>query len=429
MPPILSCFRPAWFALFVAAASTCAVAGTVGPGGHDLVAKEAVASTAATAAVEKAASGDAASGKSASETATTQKAATGKAATGKAATEKVSATIRAPEKVAEAGPATEPAATRATPQLLVDPMERLRQRLAEKLAARRAQVGARDDELQVITKAPAAAVVPAASVATSVATSKTPSAGAAPVRHAAALGRGAAATAGPKQSAAAPRPTDWSYGGSGGPDAWATVEPEYAACGTGRRQSPIDIKGGIQVDLEPVHFDYRPGGFSVLDTGHTVQVNTAKGNAIEVLGRRYELVEFHFHRPSESLVDGKRFDMEVQLTHKDAQGRLAVVAVLLDQGGAQPVVQTVWNNLPLEAHADLPARALLDPAGLLPAERGYFTYLGSLTNPPCTGDVLWMVMKQPVSVSQEQIAIFEHLYPMNARPVQAAGGRLIKGSN
>lgn len=427
MPLIRFCLHLAWFALLGAATSTSAVAGTVVAGGHDAVAKDAVvkdpvAATDAITGVEKAAP---------------KKAAPEKAESGAAASKKASATTSSLEKSAGSGPPTEPETARATPLLLVDPMERLRQRLAEKLAARRAQVGTRADELQVITKAPANAAGVSSADANPVAVVKTPAVGAPPVRHAAvappvrhatASGREAFAIAGPKRSVAA-QPIDWSYGGNGGPDVWSKVEPGFSACRTGRRQSPIDIKGGIRVDLEPVHFDYRPGGFSVLDTGHTVQVNPAKGNAIEVLGRRYELVEFHFHRPSETFVDGKRFDMEVQFTHKDAQGRLAVVAVLLDQGAAQPVVQTVWNNLPLEAHDDLPARATLDPAELLPAERGYFTYLGSLTAPPCTEDVLWMVIKQPVSVSQEQIAIFEHLYPMNARPVQPAGGRLVKGSN
>ena len=122
-------------------------------------------------------------------------------------------------------------------------------------------------------------------------------------------------------------------------------------------------------------------------------------------------------------------DMSLHLVHKDAEGRLAVVAVLLDRGSAHPIVQSVWNNLPLEKHETLEAPVALDLNQLLPADRRYYTFMGSLTTPPCTEGVLWLVMQQPVMVSQEQIALFSRLYPMNARPIQSAQGRLIKQSN
>lgn len=221
----------------------------------------------------------------------------------------------------------------------------------------------------------------------------------------------------------------WAYDGSGGPQAWADLSPQFSTCANGSRQSPIDIQGGIKVELDPVRFDYKPGGFRVIDTGQTVQVNVAAGSSIEVLGRHYELVEFHFHRPSEERIDGKQFDMVVHLVHKDLKGRLAVVAVLLERGSAQPLVQSVWNNLPLEKGDELAARVALDPNDLLPAGHGYYTYMGSLTTPPCSEGVLWMVMKEPVQISSEQLGIFARLYPMNARPIQSASGRLIKESN
>jgi carbonic anhydrase len=207
------------------------------------------------------------------------------------------------------------------------------------------------------------------------------------------------------------------------------MKPEFAKCSTGARQSPIDIRDGIKVNLDPVQFDYKPSGFRVIDNGHTVQVNVGQGNSIEVMGRRYELVQFHFHRPSEERIDGRQFDMVAHLVHKDIDGRLAVVAVLLDRGSAQPLVQTIWNNLPLEKGEEVAARSTIDLNDLLPAERNYFTYMGSLTTPPCSEGVLWMVMKQPVQLSAEQIGIFARLYPMNARPIQSVAGRLIKESN
>jgi carbonic anhydrase len=220
----------------------------------------------------------------------------------------------------------------------------------------------------------------------------------------------------------------WAYGGEGAPEHWGEIKPDYRLCKIGTRQSPIDIRDGIRVDLEPIRFDYRPSGFAVLDTGHTIQVNVEAGNALEVMGRRYELLQFHFHRPSEERINGRQFDMVAHLVHKDAEGRLAVVAVLLDRGMAQPLVQTVWNNLPLEKHEPLTSPGTLDPAKLLPEDRAYYTYMGSLTTPPCTEGVLWMVLRQPMQLSGEQIEIFAKLYPMNARPLQQGSGRLIKQS-
>lgn len=221
----------------------------------------------------------------------------------------------------------------------------------------------------------------------------------------------------------------WGYEGAGGPDHWADLKPEFSACARGSRQSPIDIRDGIKVDLDPIVFDYHPSGFRVIDTGHTVQVDVDPGNVIEVLGRRYELQQFHFHNPSEERIDGRRFAMVAHFVHKSADGRIAVVAVLLEPGGANAIVQAAWNNLPLERGEPVVARQRLELSALLPEDRGYYTYMGSLTTPPCSEGVLWMVMRQPLTVSADQIAIFARLYPMNARPVQQAAGRLIKQSN
>jgi carbonic anhydrase len=224
-------------------------------------------------------------------------------------------------------------------------------------------------------------------------------------------------------------PTHWDYEGAEGPDAWGKMRPEFSKCATGTRQSPIDIRGGIAVDLEPIRFDYRPSAFSVIDNGHTVQVNVEPGNSITITGKRYELTQFHFHRPSEERINGRQYDMVVHLVHKDVDGHLAVVAVLLDRGSAQAIVQTVWNNLPLEKGDEVRAGSRIDLSQLLPEDRRYYTYMGSMTTPPCSEGVLWMVMKQPVPISVEQVAIFSRLYPMNARPIQQADGRLIKESN
>jgi carbonic anhydrase len=223
----------------------------------------------------------------------------------------------------------------------------------------------------------------------------------------------------------------WGYAGDVGPDRWAELSPDNKLCAIGTRQSPIDIRDGLPVELEPISFDYRTTSFSVLDNGHTIQVNVAPGSGLTVMGRRYELLQFHFHRPSEERVNGKQFEMVAHLVHRDAQGRLAVVAVLLDRAKddkPQPLIQTVWANLPLEKGEALPAQVQIDLNQLLPTERGYFTYMGSLTTPPCTEGVLWMVLRQPVALSAQQLGIFARLYPMNARPLQAGSGRIIKES-
>ncbi len=221
----------------------------------------------------------------------------------------------------------------------------------------------------------------------------------------------------------------WSYGGDGGPAEWGKLQSGFSLCGNGKRQSPIDIRGGVKVDLEPIRFDYRPTGFNVVDNGHTVQANLGGGNSIEVAGRRYELVQFHFHRPSEERINGRQYEMVAHLVHKDLDGRLAVVAVLMDQGRQHPMVQLVWNSLPLEKKEETMSPVPIDMNLMLPEDRRYYTYMGSLTTPPCSEGVLWLVLKQPAQLSVEQLAVFAKLYPMNARPIQQASGRMIKESN
>ncbi len=244
----------------------------------------------------------------------------------------------------------------------------------------------------------------------------------------AAAPRPARAPAAVPERAAKPQP--WAYDGPAGPQAWAALKPEYAACGTGQRQSPIDLNGGFAVDLEPVAFDYRPSGFTVADTGRFVQVTVAPGSHMALGGRRYELQSFTFHRPGESRIDGRDFEMSLHLLHRDAEGRQAVVALLLDRGAAtQAAVQQVLNHLPLERRAETAARVALDLAALLPADRGYYTYMGSLSMPPCSEGVQWVVMRQPVSLSAHQLELFARLYTMNARPLQAAAGRRILQSD
>ncbi len=277
-----------------------------------------------------------------------------------------------------------------------DPLERLRARLAERLAAVKPPDAASPYELQVSTRAVAGA---AAQRALSAGAGK--KSGARKARDQA-LGEG-----------------EWAYEGEQGPAAWGGL------CASGRRQSPIDIRGGLPVALDPISFNYQAGEFSVLDTGHTVQVNVVPGSYAQLNGRRYQLQQFHFHRPSEETLDGRRFDLSVHLVHRDEEGRRLVVAVLVQQGSAQPVLRSVFGNLPLEKHQENKARSTLNPAELLPAEQAYYTYMGSLTTPPCSEDVQWVVLRHPVAASADQLELFGRLYMNNVRPLQQAEGRRI----
>ena len=220
----------------------------------------------------------------------------------------------------------------------------------------------------------------------------------------------------------------WGYTGHGAPAHWAELGKDYVTCKLGKVQSPIDIKGAKAADLPAIQFDYKPVPLKVIDNGHTIQVNYAPGSFIDVGGTRYELQQFHFHKPSEEKVAGKAHDMVAHLVHKSSDGKLAVVAVLLDQGGANPTIATIWKNLPKEKEKEATADATIDAATLLPADKGYYTFQGSLTTPPCSEDVRWFVLKTPVKIEPGQLAAFGKLYPMNARPTQPLNGRPIEAT-
>lgn len=238
----------------------------------------------------------------------------------------------------------------------------------------------------------------------------------------------AAAAAAAIEAAKPKNGTHWTYEGEFGPENWSKINTAWAACNTGNRQSPIDLRDGIKVDLEQINFDYHPSSFNEIDNGHTIQVNVAGGNFLSVGGTTYELQQFHFHRPGEERINGKGTEMVVHLVHKSYDNKIAILAVLLERGDANSMIQTVWNNLPLEKHMTVTPSIVIDVNEILPARRDYFTYMGSLSEPPCTENVLWLVMKQPMTASPQQMALFSRLYPFNSRPVQQANGRMIKES-
>ncbi|WP_296509409.1 carbonic anhydrase family protein [Rhodoferax sp.] len=221
----------------------------------------------------------------------------------------------------------------------------------------------------------------------------------------------------------------WAYEGETGPQAWGKLKPEFNLCALGKRQSPINIEDGttLQGPAEAVQFNYVPSNGTVVNNGHTIQVDVQGDNSISVRGSRYRLLQFHFHTPSEEAVNFKRFAMVAHLVHKNDEGQLAVVAVLLDPGTTNPMIDKVWTYMPLDAgdRVRMP-RELLNLNELLPADQRYYQFMGSLTTPPCSEGVLWMVMKQPVSISRNQLRLFTQLYPNNARPVQPINGRPVR---
>jgi carbonic anhydrase len=219
---------------------------------------------------------------------------------------------------------------------------------------------------------------------------------------------------------------EWSYDGSEGPKNWGDLKPEFAPCKTGHRQSPIDIRNAKKADLPTIEFLYKTSPLDIIDNGHTLMINYAPGSFIRVGDKQYELKQFHFHRPSEEKVNGKTYAMVAHLVHADSEGNLAVVAVLLQQGTDNQLVHELWDNVPAQkGEEEVHKNIQIDVSGLLPAGKGYYTFQGSLTTPPCSEGVTWFVLKQPVTVSEAEIVQFSRLYRHDARPTQAAYGRAI----
>lgn len=221
----------------------------------------------------------------------------------------------------------------------------------------------------------------------------------------------------------------WGYEGENGPQNWGKLKPEFNVCAIGKRQSPINIEESatLQGPAEPLQFNYTASSGTVVNNGHTIQVDLAGDNSLTVRGSTYRLLQFHFHTPSEEQVNYRNSSMVAHLVHKNNEGQLAVVAVLLDPGVANALIGKVWTYMPLDTNdrVRMPL-GIIDMNELLPKDQRYFQFIGSLTTPPCTEGVLWMVLKQPTQLSREQIRMFQQLFPNNARPVQPVNGRPVR---
>lgn len=219
----------------------------------------------------------------------------------------------------------------------------------------------------------------------------------------------------------------WGYSGHEAPEYWGGLSHEYAVCKSGRNQAPIDIADLTEAELNPIVFKYGSVPLDIINNGHTVQVNYAAGSSISVDGHTFNLLQFHFHTPSENTVQGRSFPMEAHLVHADKDGNLAVVGVLFEEGAANPFIEAVWAQMPAKAGESKASSSMqLDAENMLPEDRSYYRFNGSLTTPPCSEGVRWMVLKNAVSISKAQADTFNTLMggdnnrpvqPVNARPV------------
>ena len=240
----------------------------------------------------------------------------------------------------------------------------------------------------------------------------------------------------PKTTAvAAPTTPHWDYGTEHGPANWASLSPDFATCASGKSQSPIDIVKAKAEKVVEWKGSYTPAELRVvhhehvadeINNGHTVQVNYQGADSLTLGDETFNLLQYHFHSPSENTVDGKHFPMEMHLVHKSVAGKLAVLGVFFEEGAENAAYAPVWSNLPkqkgMEYHLE---HVKVNVDELLPAERSSYRFDGSLTTPPCTEGVKWVVLTQPAQLSAAQIAAFRAVIHDNNRPTQPLNGRKI----
>jgi carbonic anhydrase len=215
----------------------------------------------------------------------------------------------------------------------------------------------------------------------------------------------------------------WSYEGRTGPADWGRVGNKV--CATGTQQSPVDIASTIRAELPKLELAWANHADTIVNNGHTIELEFHEGGTLKVGGDTYKLTQFHFHHPSEHLIDGKPTAMEVHFVHTIGEGNYGVIGALMKAGASNPVFKTIAATMPQEKGKPVKADPAIDPNGLLPAGRNYFRYAGSLTTPPCKETVAWFVLTDPLEVAESDIAAFAKLYPDNARPAQKLNRRFL----
>jgi carbonic anhydrase len=216
----------------------------------------------------------------------------------------------------------------------------------------------------------------------------------------------------------------WSYEGEDGPAHWGDLAAADRVCATGSQQSPIAIHGSIAAQLARLRFAWGLDAAEIVNNGHTIQLNFDEGAELKVGADAWRLAQLHFHHPSEHLIDGKASAMEIHFVHRDAGG-LAVVGALVKPGKSNSTFRKIIAAMPAVEGPAQKAPAGLNPLGLLPKARGYYPYAGSLTTPPCSETVEWMLLREPLEVAAADIEAFANLFPMNARPAQQIDRRFV----
>ncbi len=218
----------------------------------------------------------------------------------------------------------------------------------------------------------------------------------------------------------------WGYTGHGSPDSWGELSEKYHMCSEGRNQSPVNVVSSLDADLEPLKVNYSSSSKEVINNGHTIQVNVESGSSMVVDGISFELKQFHFHTPSENHVDGKSFPLEAHFVHLDKDGNIAVLALMFEEGKENSALAKVWDKMPAKEGGKSELKLKDIAQSLLPENRDYVRFNGSLTTPPCSEGVRWLVLKTPVTVSKEQVEKFLHtMHHPNNRPIQPTNARLI----
>ncbi len=218
----------------------------------------------------------------------------------------------------------------------------------------------------------------------------------------------------------------WGYTGHNTPETWGELSEKFRECGRGMNQSPINITHSLRADLPPLVLHYISSSKSIENNGHTVQVNMEPGSTFRIDGDTFELKQFHFHAPSENHINGQSFPMEAHFVNMDKEGKLAVVSVMFKEGKANKSLEKIWNKMPNKAGETIGLKLSGIANALLPKNKHYYRFNGSLTTPPCTEGVRWFVLKTPVVVSKEQVEKFHHLmHHNNNRPIQPLDARVI----
>lgn len=218
----------------------------------------------------------------------------------------------------------------------------------------------------------------------------------------------------------------WDYGGANNPTQWSNLSEDFAQCASGQNQSPIDINGTIKTNSAPLEFHYQATPLVIVNNGHSIQVNYEKGSFVKINDQEYELLQFHFHTPSEHTIKEKASALEMHLVHRHNLGKLAVVGVMIETGSNNSIIEQIWQNIPEAKGTNKVENMMINVQDLLPQSHSYYSYNGSLTTPPCSENVSWNILTEPITISEEQIKQFQKLYQVNARPIQSLNRRLIQ---